>query len=73
MKKKIINPWRYSSEDPRPTEVVADGSRGAFVVSKALSLNLNFSFLNLISLLFGLTRLGGLRSRPYTSRNISWI
>ena len=47
---------------------------GGLVVSKALSLNLNFSFLNRISLLLisssypiVLTRLGGPRSRPNTS------
>ena len=44
-------------------------------LAKRLSLNLNFSFLNRISLLLilssypiVLTRLGGPRSRPYTSR-----
>ena len=48
--------------------------QGGLVVSKALSLNLNFSFLNRIWLLLisssypiVLTRLGVPRSRPYTS------
>ena len=46
----------------------------------ALSLNLNFSFLNRILLLvisssypIGLMRLGGPRSRPYTTRKISRV
>ena len=49
-------------------------------LAKRLSLNLNFSFLNRISLLLisssypiVLTRLGGPLSRPYTSRKISRI
>ena len=49
--------------------------QGALWLAKRLSLNLNFSFLNWISLLLisssypiVLTRLGGPRSRPYTSR-----
>ena len=49
-----------------------DGSTWDLVVSKALSLNINFSFINRISLLLisssyaiGLTRLGGPRSRTY--------
>ena len=71
-----LNPWYYSSEETRPTEAVAAiwQYRG-LVVSKALSLNLNFSFLNRITLLLisssypiGLTRLGAPRSRPYTSK-----
>ena len=76
-----LNPWRYSSEEPRPTEAVA--ARWQFrglVASKALSLNLNFSFVNRISLLLisssypiVLTRLGGSRSRSYTSRKISRV
>ena len=48
--------------------------------SKALSLNLNFRFRNQISLLLisssypiALTRMGGPRSRPYTSRKISRV
>ena len=74
--------WCYSSEEPRPTEMVAArlAVQGDLVVSKALSLNLNFSFLNCISLLLissgypiGLTRLGGPSSRPYTSRKISSV
>ena len=58
--------------------------QGALWFAKRLSLNLNFSFLNRISLLLisssyplVLTRLGGTRSRPYTSRKIepgtSWM
>ena len=49
--------------------------QGALWLAKRFSLNLNFSFLNRISLLLisssypiVLTRLGGPRSRPYTSR-----
>ena len=63
---KSINPWRYSPEEPRPTEEVA--ARWQY---------LNFSFLNRISLLLisssypiVLARLGGPRSRSYTSRKI---
>ena len=59
--------------------LLPDGSTGDLVVSKALSLNLNFSFLNQISLLLisssypiGLTRLGGPHSRSYTSRKIRY-
>ena len=55
--------------------------KGALWLSKRLSLNLNFSFLNRISLLLisssypiiVLTRLGGPRSTPYTSRKISRV
>ena len=76
-----LNPWCYSSKEPRLTEVVVpDGSIGGIVVSKTLSLNLNFSFLNWISLLLTsssypivLTRLGGPHSGPYTSRKISRV
>ena len=77
-----LNPWHYSSEEPRLTEAVAARwqYRGALWLAKRLSLNLNFSFLNRISLLLMpssypivLTRLGGPRSRPYTSRKISGI
>ena len=57
--------------------LLIDGSTGRLVVCKAISLNLNFSFLNRISLLLTsssyqifLTKLGGHRSRPYTSRKI---
>ena len=64
----------------RLKQLLPDGSTGGLVVSKVLSLNLNFSFLNRISLLLisssysiGLTRLGGPRSRPYTSRKISRV
>ena len=60
--------------------LLSDGSTGDFVVSKALIPQLYFSFLNRISLLLisssypiVLTRLGGPRSRPYTSRNISRV
>ena len=49
-------------------------------LAKCLSLNLNFSFLNWILLLFissgypiVIMRLGGLHSRPYTSRKISRV
>ena len=52
--------------------------QGTLWLAKRLSLNLNFSFLNRISLFLissshpiVLTRLGGLLSRPYTSRKIS--
>ena len=71
----IMNLWRYSPKEPRPTEVVA--ARGALWLAKRLSLNRNFSFLNQISLLLISssypivhTMLGGPRSRPYTSRKI---
>ena len=48
---KFFFPWRYSSEEPRPTEVVAATWQiGNLLVSKALSLNLNFNFLSRISL-----------------------
>ena len=54
--------------------------QGALWLAKRLSLYLNFSFLNRISLLLisstypiVLMRLGGPRSRPYTPRNISRI
>ena len=60
--------------------LLPDGNTGGLVVSKVLSLNLNFSFLNWISLLLisssypiVLTRLGGPRSRPYTSKKISRV
>ena len=60
--------------------LLSDDSIGGLVVSKALSLNFNFSFLNRISLLLisssypvVITRLGGPRSRPYTSRKISRV
>ena len=47
-----LNPWRYNSEEQRPTEAVAaDGSARALVVSKALSLSVNFGFLSQILLL----------------------
>ena len=46
------NPWHYSPEEPRPTEAFAARYQySGLVVNKALSLNLNFSFLNRISLL----------------------
>ena len=70
-------PWRYSPKEPRLTEAVAAKWQW---LAKHLSLNLNFSFLNWISLLLipssyliVLTRLGGPRSRPYTSRKISRV
>ena len=54
--------------------------QGTLRLAKCLSLNLNFSFLNWISLFLisssypiVLTRLGGPRSRPYTSRKISEV
>ena len=54
--------------------------QGALWLAKRLSLHLNFSFLNWISLLFilssypiVLTMLGGPCSRPYTSRKISRV
>ena len=77
---KYSYPWRYSPEEPRPTKVFAARwqYRGALRLAKQLSLNLNFSFLNRISLLLisssysiALTRLGGPHSRPYTSRKIN--
>ena len=59
----------------RLKRMLSNGNTGYLVVRKALSLNLNFSFLNRISLLVilssypvVLTRLGGPRSRPYSSR-----
>ena len=75
---KKINPWRYLPEEPRSIEVVAARwqYRGALWLAKRLSLNFNFSFLNRISLFLSsrypivLTRLGGSRSRRYTSRKI---
>ena len=55
----------------RLKQLLSDGSTGGSLVSKLLSLNFNFSFLNRISLLLisssypiVLTRLGGPRSRP---------
>ena len=52
--------------------------QGALWLAKHLSLNLIFSFLNRISLIISsypvvLTRLGGPRSSPYTSRKISRV
>ena len=54
--------------------------QGTLWLAKRLSLNLNFSFLNRISLLLisssdpiVFTRLGRPRSRPYTSRKISMV
>ena len=54
--------------------------QGVLWLAKRLSLKLKFSFLNRISLLLMsssypivLTRLGGPRSRPYTSRKISRV
>ena len=42
-----LNLWRYSPDEPRPTEILLpDGNTGDLVVNKALSLNLNFSFIN---------------------------
>ena len=47
--KKKLNPWRYSSEELRPTETVAARwLQGALWLANRLSLNLNFSFLNRI-------------------------
>ena len=46
-----LNPWHYSSEEPRPTEVVAARWQYSLWLAKRISLNLNFSFLNRISLL----------------------
>ena len=58
--------------------LLPDGSTGDLAVSKALSLNLNFSFLNRIllhlissSYPIDLTRLGEPHSGTYTSRKIS--
>ena len=76
-----LNPYLYSSKELWLTEAVAaNESAGSLVVSKVLSLNLNFSFLNWISLLLVskshpivLTRLGGPCSRPYTYRKISMV
>ena len=55
-------------------------AKGALWLGKRLSLNINFSFLNRISPLLVsssdpivLMRLGGSRSRPYTSRKISRV
>ena len=43
----VINPWRYSPEGPtRLKWLLPDGIIGGIVVRKALSLNLNFNFLN---------------------------
>ena len=60
--------------------LLPDGSTGGLVVWKALYLNLNFNFLNRILLLLiscrypiVLTRLGGPRSRSYTTRKISRV
>ena len=75
---KIRGTTAPKSQD-RLKRLLPDGSTGV-VVCKALSLNLNFSFLNRISLLvisssypIGLTRLGGPRSKPYTPRKISRV
>ena len=61
----------------RKKRLLPDDSTGFLVVSKALFLYLNLRFLNRISLLLiwssysiVLTRLGGPRSKPYTSRKI---
>ena len=61
----------------RLKQLLPDGSTGGMVVSKALSLNLNFNFINRISLLvmsssypIVCTRLGGPRSKFYISRKI---
>ena len=75
-----LNPWRYSSEESTPTEAVAaKWQYRGFVVINALSLNLNYSFLNRISLLLIsnsypiiLARLGESRSRlPETFQGFS--
>ena len=47
-----LNPWRYSSKEPRPTSGCCQMAlQGALWLAKRLSLNFNFSFLNRISLL----------------------
>ena len=76
---KIRGTTALKSQD-RLKWLLPDGSTGGLVVSKVLSLNLNFSFLNHIPLLLisssypiVLTRLGGPHSRPYTSRKISRV
>ena len=75
-----LNPQPISSVALQPRRAKTDWSgccqmavQGALWFTKSLSLNLNFSFLNRISLLVisnsypvVLTRLGGPRSRPYT-------
>ena len=69
---------RYSSEEPRPKRLLPEYSAEGLVVSKTLSLNLNLSFLNWISVLLisscysvVLTRLDEPHSRACTSRIIS--
>ena len=64
----------------RLKRLLPDGSTGGLVVSKALSLNLNFSFLNRISLLLisssclvVLTWLNGSRSGSYIPRKFVWF
>ena len=76
-----LNPWHSApkSQD-RLKRLLPYDSTGGLVVSKALSLNHNFIFLNQILLLLNsssypivFTRLGGPCSRPYTFRNISRV
>ena len=73
-------PWRYSSEEPRSTEVVAARwhYRGLCGQQSAYPSNLISVFLTGFhyfssSYSFVLTRLGGPRSRPYTSKKISRV
>ena len=58
--------------EDRQERLLLDGCIGVLVVRKALSLNLNISFLNQISLLLIkiATNLDGPHSRPYISRKI---
>ena len=72
-----LQPRRAKTESSRCCQMAV---QGALLLAKRLSLNLYFSFLNRISLLIiwssypiVLTRLGGPRFRPYTSRKISRI
>ena len=76
IKIKIRGATAPESQD-RLKRLLPYGSTGDLVVSKALSLNLNFSFLNRISLFFipsnyetGLPRLGGPRYKPQTPEKI---
>ena len=83
--------WRwgewYKSVALQPRRAKTDWSgccqmavQGAFWLTKLLSLNLNFSFINRISLLLisssypiALMRLGGARSRPGIKLDTSWM
>ena len=76
-----LNPWHYSSEEPRPTEVVAArwqyrgpcGQQSAYPSTLICFLNRILLFIISSSYPIALMRLGRPRSRPYTSIKISRV